>query len=300
MANDNKQRFLRVSGTILADNRLILRPSYLTASPRGSFNDRESPVQIELLVGDRLRVRWGATVQRVHTTGRAPRGSNAEPRSLRAKVPFLADTDRIVFRDGDVVLHEIRVPEHGPSFSAAPEVKRTKGGVRIRWNSWHPDGLELHHHVRASADGGRTWVRLGSRLTKNELTVPGDALVGPTCVVEVVAYDGVNTASERINYPDAPAPAMQVFILSPGPGEVCVGSPVTLRAHARILGRGDRIDPVAEFVWTADGREIARGHYANWQAPESDVELAVACRFEEFAASAVRKLRVVESVGDRS
>jgi hypothetical protein len=287
-------RYLRVSGTLLPDNRLYLRPSYLTESAVGAIDDRSSGVTIECLSDEKLLLRWGATLRPVRSArGAGAKEMEAEPLLLKAKVPYPQDTRRIVFRKGESLLAEIAVPTRGPQFTQAPTVTRARRGLEVDWRAEHPDGLPLYFHVRASADGGKTWVRLGSRLAKPVLAVPDGALVGgKKCVVEVVAYDGVNTVSRRIRYPRAPSDRLEVLIFSPLARTLKAGERVPLWAHARMLGRAQRIDPIARFEWSVGGKRVASGSSATWVATVGALEIAVDCRFSRFRAHAARRITV--------
>ena len=296
-------RYLRISGTLLPDNRLFLRPSYLTESAAGSSDDRESGVTIECFDEDRLLLRWGASLRAALGTGPAAAARKADATGallLRAKMPFPAATKRILFRKGELLLAETAVPEHGPVLAGPPKISKGRGRIRIDWSARHPDGLPLYYHVRASGDGGKTWSRLGSRLVKTGLTVPVDALVGRSnCLVEVVAYDGVNTAAARTRFRGAAPERLQVVILAPLARSLVEGDRVSLWAHARLNSSARRIDPLARFEWAVDGKVVASGCSAGWTAVRGASDLSVVCRYAGFQARAMRRLKVAARAAGR-
>ncbi len=297
-------RYLRVSGVLAPDNRLVLRPSYLTERARGARDIEGSPLQILLFAGTSLALRWGVWVgeysdaeSRVRADRpRIGQGPEALFRPVRAKVPFPPETDRIVFKYGDVVVGEIRVPAQGPTIEQV-EVTRTDDAWLVRWVASHPDkGQRLFYHVRTTADGGRTWGRLGSRLTASELRVPTDGIAGgDACIVQVVAYDGVNTVSRDVVVPRAPAPSLQIRIVSPAERKEPYTAPVSLIAMGRIPGRAGLLADLARWTWLADGQQIADGPTAEWSDPAPGRhEIVLTARADRLEARAEVTIVVAE------
>lgn len=308
--NENKQShvlYLRVSGTLLPDNRLMLRPSYLTENPRGSRDIKDSPLQIELYSKDHLILRWGATLGTVMSSPRMvppasleSRGDYSragEPLVVFAKVPFPRQTDRIVFRYDDIKLLEIQVPARGPTFKdEARVVAKDDDTYRIYWKASHPDNLQVYYHVRTSADQGKTWKRLASRLNRTEIIVPRDALAGGNdCVIEVVAYDGVNTVASRTAVPDAPPVRLDVSIVSPTPRDTPLMPPISLRALGRIHGKRGFIDKETKYIWKANGKKIAEGPRVFWyDAKAGKYKITVNARSGKMTAQDSVRIQVGE------
>jgi hypothetical protein len=287
--------YLRVSGRLYPDHSVFLRPSYLTANPRDSVNVAQSPLVIELRREDRVLLRWGL---RYPTERKRLTVAGDEPAyvPIRAKIPFIEGTRRIVLLLDDIELKELRVPERGPEFASPVNLRATSDGYAIEWQVTHPESLPLYFHVRTSSDGGLTWRRLASRLEMARLQITRDALVGgDRCLVEVVAYDGINTVSARTNVPDAAEEEWRISILSPQPSEQPLIPPVELHA-AGVHRMPDRIrNPRAqpECVWTANGEEIARGADAVWDNPKpGDYALALRARLGDRNASDEVRVRI--------
>lgn len=282
MSDTADVRYLRVSGRLQPDGRLELRPSYLSTNPRGANDLEESELQIHLYGDDRRLLRWGAQVAAIHRDTTDPRDQELQVRAVRAKVPFHPETERIVFEYDGVVVEEVAVPDRAPVIEEV-EVERTDEGWQIRWEAHHPDEEPLHYHVRTSADAGETWRRIAWRLTQPRTTVRHDDLVGgEDCLVEVVAYDGVNTTAVRSEVPEAPDRSFEVDVLAPTGDET--EPPVELAAVARLRGQPFRSDD-AEYTWHADGEEIASGAYALWVDPAPGKHaVRVEARYDDWRA----------------
>ncbi|MEF8856118.1 MAG: hypothetical protein V5A16_01715 [Haloplanus sp.] len=276
-------RYLRVSGRLQPDGRLHLRPSYLSTNPRGAVDLEESDLQIYLYGDDRRLLRWGAQVAALHRDTTDPTDRERHVRAVRAKVPFHPETKRIVFEYDGVVVEEIVVPDEPPVVGDV-RVDRTDDGWRIRWEASHPAEQPLHYHVRTSADAGETWRRLAWRLQEPRTTVRHDDLVGgENCLVEVVAYDGVNTTAARTDVPDTPEQSLDVEILAPTGGRA--DPPVELSAAVRLRGRPGFGSDDAEYTWSVDGEDIATGAFALWFDPAPGTHtIRVDARFEDWRA----------------
>jgi hypothetical protein len=269
-------QYLSVSGMLLAGNQLVVRPSYLTTNSHGSTSFIESPIQIDLYHDEKRLLRWGVTIRpnisfRNHKANMEILNriqSGMDPLSFRAKVPYRIETTRIVFLFKGEVLHEIKVPINGPFFKEKPTIKKiSKEEYLLSWHAEHPGAIPLFFHVRTSADGGKTWIRLASRLRQSELRVFRDSIAGgKNCILEVVAYDGVNTTNAQVKVPDAPPIQMVVIIIRPSSNEELY-SPIELQAFAQVRGRPDIFVNQIEFNWYIGEKKIADGPVALWNNP---------------------------------
>src|SRR5262245_25379441 len=124
-------RFLRVIGQLHPDNRLVLRPSYLTTRPKGAAQEPDG-VLIAELVGpdDRVLLRSGVDADPYLADGP---GARNDVLAVRAWLPF-PDATRILrfLHHGVVVLEEV--------------VGDTPPDVRLRWS---PEGeIAGSHEIR--------------------------------------------------------------------------------------------------------------------------------------------------------
>lgn len=282
-------RYLRISGIVRADGALFLRPSYLTTNSRDSVNVEDSPLQVELH-GESLLLQWGALLG--FSSAWRPNAPHAA-QWLKAKVPFPVDTQRLVFRLRGNIVREMTVPANPPHFEGDIIVNREGGRYEFEWRARHPENLPLFYHVRASADGGVSWYRLGSRLTIPQLRVDRARMAGEQqCLVEVVAYDGVNTVAARVGVPDAPPARLLVELVSPR-HEHEFAAPVLLRAFAHIAGSHRRQDEF-DFVWTANRKRIADGSSALWHPPSAgEYEISVHARKGALVGQAIASITTV-------
>lgn len=289
-----KTGYLRVSGRLYPDNRLILRPSYLSENPRDSVDEKESPLKIELYGTQGLLLRWGARLTRPLRDLSPGAREAPEFLSVRAKVPYHPDTREIVFLHNDIELLRIQVPKHKPSFAGKIKTEKKGDDYIIQWKTTHPEKVKTYYHVRMSADRGKTWARLASRLAKPRVRVKRDSLSGgKNCLIEVVAYDGVNTVSARTKVPDAPPVRLNVEILSPLPSKTPAIPPIELHAYAAVRGRGGRLAQGIEYVWTANDEKIATGPNGIWIAPRpGKYKIIVHAHFGKLTGEAMTTIRV--------
>lgn len=295
-----KIQYLRVSGILLPDNRLMLKPSYLSCNPRGAVNLKNSPLQIELYHGKKLILRWGTSLSLFYKNRVIPIMNQESLRKytpifdaiiVRAKVPFPPVTDRIVYNHENIILKEIPVPKKDPIFSEDIKIKKAKGNsYLIEWHAEHPENLPIFYHVRTSADGGRTWKRLASRLARECITLPRDALAGAKrCILEVVAYDGVNTSASRIRVQDAPPAKLKVYIVSPMKGKKLNTSLIELRALCQIFGRQMMANRRIKYVWKVNGKKIA-------ETPAAILDVMEAGKYKITIEASLGKLKGKDSI----
>ena len=294
-------QYLCVSGMVLPGNRLVVRPSYLSCNSRGSINLNESPLQIEFYKNEDRLLSWGATI-RANLSYSNPNISKDILKHIqsgkgsilfRANVPYRTETTRIAFLYNGIVLYDRKVSAHGPFFSSKPILERKpKKAYLLKWSAKHPDGLPLFFHVRTSADGGKTWLRLASRLRRSDLRIHPDSLAGgKDCVLEIVAYDGVNTTSSQIAVPDAPPIRMGVIMLRPISSEEKLYSPIEMQALAQVRGRPDLFGNHIEFAWYSGEKQIANGPDALWlDPPPGEHTLIVIARSGEYEGKALSQI----------
>jgi hypothetical protein len=255
-------RYLRVIGRLTADNRLVLRPSYLSDRPRHPEPRRQSGLLAELFDdGGRLLLRHPLRVQPMCGDGQ-PLGSLA----VRGWVPFPAATRLIRFSHEGLSLEEVRVSERGPEIRLAwgppPE---PAGRERIAWEAAHPEGRALQFFARYTHTDGQRWLRLGWRTDAREAEVDFDQLPGgDRCRVAVVATDGVNTTTAESGTFRVRVKPCRAMIFAPDEGATAVvGAPVLLRGQGYYL---EEARPETEaLTWTSsrDG-DIGAGTLLAW------------------------------------
>ena len=268
-------RYLRVIGRLTADNRLVLRPSYLSDRPRDSEPRRESGLLAELFDdGGRLLLRHVLRLQPMCADGR-PLGSLA----VRGWVPFPAATRVVRFSHEGLPLDEIRVSERGPELRLAWRPPQEPAGrERITWEASHPEGLPLQFFVRYTHTDGQRWLRLGWRTDTRMAEVDfGQLPGGDRCRLAIVATDGVNTTTAESSTFRVRVKPCRAMIFAPAEDEMTVvGAPVMLRGQGYYL---EEARPETEaLAWTSsrDG-DLGRGTLLTWSprvAGEHRVTLA--------------------------
>jgi hypothetical protein len=287
-----------------------MRPFYAADFPRGVYNDKESQLQVEFLKKEKLLLRWGIHMD---TLGTPHEGGNVRKRGisdpalgttplpLSADIPLPSGTDRILFRSGEIPVYEQSVPRRGPVFKKKIIIgAKKRGKIRISWEVSHPNDMALFFNVRTSADRGKTWMRLATGLMNSELQVPAEAIIGgKDCLVEVIAYDGVNTSKKRRAFLKSRRPEFRVDIMSPKEGKVPLTAPVILRALAYIPNiRLDRQKAIT-YIWMADGDKIAEGQSAIWANPAGGKhEIILIAQWGKKALKVKRKVIIGKAAGE--
>jgi hypothetical protein len=72
------------------------------------------------------------------------------------------------------------------------------------WSGRAAEGMSLHYLVRASTDGGATWQTIGVDLSTPAIDLGPNDFGGQSVLVQVLASDGLRTASLRLGPFDVP------------------------------------------------------------------------------------------------
>lgn len=220
-------QYLRIIGRLYRDGRLRLRPSYLT--PRAPWTDREgagdSPLEVELVnAHEEVLSRYPLRIYPQCAFGVRPQTD-----AVRGWVPFHPDTRRVRFLNRGRLVHQILRADRSPDLRLRWEPSgHVEGKQRVKWDAEAPGDVEFF--LRYSANGGRTWQRLGLRTGERHAVVNFDELPGgERCMVEVVATDGLNTVSVQSPPFRVRPKACLAFIVGPIDGSViALGEPVQL------------------------------------------------------------------------
>ena len=253
--------YLRVIGRLTADGELRLRPSYLT--DRAPWSDREGAggpageaLVAELLGnGERLLGRYPLRLYSTCAFG----GDSLRPLAVRGWVPFPTETALLRIALYGRVVHEQRRSPEPPQveITEAPQ-GRADGRVRVGWTARPGGDSPLQFFLRWSADGGRTWQRVGWRTTDLEAVLDVEELPGgDECVVEVVATDGLDTTTARTRPFRVAAKPCQAMVLGPVDGSE-VGETVELLGQGWWLEERRAEREVLEWTSSVDG-PLGRG-----------------------------------------
>ncbi len=252
-------QYLRLIGRLSPDNRLALRPGYLSDAPRYDEGDESSPLVAELSDAEgKLLLR-----HRVPARPYCVNGQYSSQLAVRADLPFAEGTRAVRFYRDDVLLQEIVVAKAAPELRLSwtpPE--KASGKQEIAWEGSHPEQRPLQYFLRYSQDDGRTWRRLGLRTEKTSKQVDFDALPGgKRCRLAVVATDGVNTASAQSDAFPVPVKPCVAMIQAPKEGaKVTAGRPFMLHGQGFWLEENE--PELADLAWSSDkDGQLGRGRY---------------------------------------
>ena len=112
-------------------------------------------------------------------------------------VPHDPNTARIVILKEGIAVAEKRVSPNAPTVTMLSPLGGEilgSGAVRVEWQGSDADGDPLTFHLFFSADGGKIWQLIASRLADTRIDLPVGQLKGTDQgVFMVLASDGVNT-----------------------------------------------------------------------------------------------------------
>ncbi|MFX1286088.1 MAG: hypothetical protein ACFFB5_20760 [Promethearchaeota archaeon] len=257
-------QYLSISGYLSPDNKLYLRPSYLTLNSMGVKNFEESPLTIALYNDEQLLLQWGANLgsrtypKLFENKDKFKRLVTNETLFVKSKIPFPEGANRITFIFKDIEIHEIIIPAGKPIFEEEVKIEeRDEDTYRVYWKATHSESIPLYFTVRTSADGGINWRRIASRLTINEIMIKKEALIGgENCLIEIIAYNNVNTISSTLKVPDAKPLQLVAKIMSPKQGDEAISPPVKLRSLSYFTGKKTIINK-PKYTWKINNELIA-------------------------------------------
>jgi len=244
---------LVVSGTVSGEGG-ALGPCYVCPSGiADEMSDGEYSVAC-------LDDRGAALAQREFNVRRGLTGEGglgqSDQASFAVVLPYPPDTTEVVLRRGDRVLATRRRTSHAPSVTVTfPNGGESlEGPQKVTWTASDLDGDALTYSVFYSADRGTTWDTLGLDLLETWYEWDTNRAPGgvQTCLVRVVASDGINTSEDRSDAPFSVANKLpSVAITAPTEGAVCAqGTSVHLQGAA--LDPEDGWLSGASLVWTSD------------------------------------------------
>jgi hypothetical protein len=133
---DGKVQYLCLAGILYPDNRLELKPGYLTDHPYGAQEDPDSPLVAELYNReDKLLLRY-----HVPATPFCIKDQTVPELAVVGKIPFPPATRVVRFYRDSVMVHEITVTEGKPEISLMWEPPESvEGRQTITWAGRHPE-----------------------------------------------------------------------------------------------------------------------------------------------------------------
>ena len=246
-------QYLRVIGRLYPDQRLRLRPGYLTDTAPWVEQAGEHDLIAEPFdAQDRALGRFALSLS--PTCGVDGETRVGRTLAVRGWVPFHPEAVGVRYLYGGRVIHETRRSPEPPRVRLTwqPE-ERVAGRPRVQWQSRPSDGdsQPLQFFLRYSYTGGHRWQRISLRTTESFLDVDFDGLPGgEACLLALVATDGINTTEERSQPFNVQIKPCHATILSPvdgslhAPGQrvVCMGSAFYLE---------ENVSEAETLVWTS-------------------------------------------------
>ncbi|MEM7129189.1 MAG: hypothetical protein AAF702_22850 [Chloroflexota bacterium] len=210
--------------------------------------------------------------------------------SFTLLLPYVNQTAKFVFRQGESQLAEQRISANAPSVTITSpnggENWNNDNSALISWDATDEDGDPLTFKVAYSQDG-LTWLPLATAITEPQLIVDSMMLAGgDQAKIRVTASDGINTSfddSDRVFSIDAKSP--QVHILSPGRATV-------LQHQMPIILQGHAYDP-------EDG--ILNGTNLNWRSSrDGDIGTGETIQYEPSSGNHIVTLTATDDSGNSS
>lgn len=296
-------QYLNISGNLTADNKLYLRPSYLSLNSTGITNFEESPLKINLYKDELLKLQWGANLgtrtypKPSEIKNKFKRLVSGETLFVKAKIPFPEETNRIVFVYKDIKIHEIKVATEKPIFEEGVRIERKdEETYRVYWKATHPETTPLYFIVRTSADGGINWRGIASEITTNEIIIKKESLVGgDDCLIEIMAYNNVNTVTSTRKVADAIPIQLIAKILSPQQKSETISPPVKLGSYCYLTGK-KTMEEKPSFTWKINNEVIAKTQNTIlYEIEPGEYELELSVQWEKMEAKDSIKLIIEEN-----
>jgi hypothetical protein len=194
------ERVLLISGRIDPDSgQVTFRPTYLLDTPGGVQLPDPGDYVIELLDADRrIMSAYPFTPTQAHAD-QSGGGAAFEIAGFHLTLPYVEGVTSIRVRRGDAILGKLEASTRGPSLGAGiSALNADSRSVRVNWSAHDADGESLHYLVRASTDGGATWQTIGVDLSAPSIHLNPNDFGGQSVLVQVLASDGLRTASLRL------------------------------------------------------------------------------------------------------
>ncbi len=203
-------RALLVSGRIDPVNgQVTFRPAYILDTPSGAQLPDPGDYVIESLDADGRSLSaypFAPTQAHADPFGGGAAGVEALLRAEAAEiagfhlaVPYAEGTTSIRVRRGGAILGQLEASMHGPSLEAGVSaLDADSRAMRVNWQGRAAEGVSLRYLVRASTDGGATWQTSGVDLSDPSIDLSLDDFGGQSVLVQVLASDGLRTASLRL------------------------------------------------------------------------------------------------------
>jgi len=207
------ERVLLISGRIDPDSgQVIFRPAYVLDMPDGAPLPDPGDYAIELLdVAGRVMNAYSFAPTPAHAD-QFGGGAVSEIAGFHLALPYTEGIASIRVRHGDAILGKLEASARAPSLEAGVSaLDADSRSVRVNWSGHAAEGMSLHYLVRASTDGGATWQTIGVDLATPSIDLDPNDFGGQSVLVQVLASDGLRTASLRLG----PFAAPQATVASP-------------------------------------------------------------------------------------
>jgi len=139
-------------------------------------------------------------------------GAAFEINGFHMALPYVEGIESIRVRRGDAILGKLEASTRGPSLEAGVSaLDADSRAMRVNWQGRAAEGVSLRYLVRASTDGGATWQTIGVDLSAPTIDLNPNDFGGQSVLVQVLASDGLRTASLRLG----PFAVPQATVASP-------------------------------------------------------------------------------------
>ena len=194
------ERVLLLSGQIdPASGQVTFRPAYVLDTPGGAQLPDPGEYTLELL---------DANGEVISAYPFAPARATADPlggetafeiAGFHLTLPYAEEVASIRVRRGDAILGKLEASTRAPSLEAGVSaLDADSRSMRVNWSGHAAEGVSLRYLVRASTDGGATWQTIGVDLSAPSIDLNPNDFGGQSVLVQVLASDGLRTASLRL------------------------------------------------------------------------------------------------------
>jgi hypothetical protein len=244
--NIGTSHFLTITGVLFPDNRLLLRPGYLTERSEYPVEDSETFLIAEL-VDDNNQIVLRIPISATPFCGDGPM---VEELAVAGIVPFLADLRLIRFYHKEVLIYELNISKAKPEIEInwLPQ-QVMEGKQTVSWEEFHAEQQKLYFTVSYSYNDGQSWLPLSFNIEEPVQVIDFDQLPGgDLCRIRIIATDGVNTVSSESKSFIVPVKPCYTMILAPENGSSFVfGSSILFRGQGYYLE--EQLPEIENLEW---------------------------------------------------
>ena len=265
---DSVRQVMYLSGELNQDGTGLLRPAFVQP---GILNEKISEADYSLVMLNIQGQILNKTPFSVSFLDMKGRPQNRTHFYLQLPVIQTKAVAQIQLRRGAAVLDRIMVSEHPPSVDVEEVYSNhpLSGKQTVRWTAHDTDNDHLEFFVFYSADDGRVWRPIASRVRTRSLTLNFDQVPGGhQARIRVMASDGYHTSQDESEVAFPVARKRPEAMIKGPRDKVRFKSAQLIQLAGRGFDLEDGSLPQDRLVWTLNDRPIGIGRRLRMRLPD--------------------------------